>query len=60
MNFLFDLMFCLLTLRTLDFTGIDSPYEIPENPDDVLHTSQKSVAECSQQLVDLLVKQVAS
>jgi len=29
-----------------EFTGIDSPYEIPVEPDLVLHTGTKSVREC--------------
>lgn len=31
-----------------DFTGIDSPYELPENPDIIIDTQNKSVAECAQ------------
>ncbi len=42
----------------LDFTGIDSPYEPPLNPHETMQTSEKSVIECTQQLVDLLVSQV--
>ena len=29
-----------------DFTGIDSPYEPPENPDIIINTQDKSVSEC--------------
>jgi len=31
-----------------DFTGIDSPYEPPENPEVVINTKDKSVNECVQ------------
>ena len=30
--------------RITDFTGISAPYEIPENPDLVIHTGNESVA----------------
>ena len=30
-----------------DFTGIDSPYEIPQNPELVLDSSKQSVSECA-------------
>ncbi|XP_046452990.1 bifunctional 3'-phosphoadenosine 5'-phosphosulfate synthase 2-like [Daphnia pulex] len=40
-----------------NFTGIDSPYEPPLNPHETMQTSEKSVIECTQQLVDLLVSQ---
>ncbi|KAI5862666.1 adenylylsulfate kinase [Durotheca rogersii] len=33
------------------FTGIDSPYEPPENPDIVLRTDQASVEDCVAQVV---------
>jgi len=31
-----------------DFTGIDSPYEPPENPEVVIDTQNKSVSDCVQ------------
>ena len=34
-----------------DFTGIDSPYETPENPEILLDTSQKSVSDCVGEVV---------
>jgi adenylyl-sulfate kinase len=34
-----------------DFTGIDSPYEPPENPDVIIDTQNKSVDECVQQIL---------
>ena len=38
-----------------NFTGIDSPYEIPENPDIVLDTEKWSEIEC----VELLLGEIA-
>ena len=38
------------------FTGIDSPYEPPKNPDLVLKTATSTVDECVQELVKLLEK----
>jgi len=29
-----------------EFTGIDSPFEVPDNPDLTLHTGEQSVQEC--------------
>ncbi len=39
-----------------DFTGIDSPYEEPMNPELVLDTGKLSVDECAGKIVDLLEK----
>eukprot|EP00092_Neocalanus_flemingeri_P040128 GFUD01043710.1.p1 GENE.GFUD01043710.1~~GFUD01043710.1.p1 ORF type:complete len:634 (+),score=158.03 GFUD01043710.1:189-2090(+) len=36
------------------FTGIDQPYEAPENPDLVVKTMEKSVAECVEQIVQAM------
>lgn len=36
------------------FTGVTSPYEAPEHPDAVIDTSQHSVEEC----VDLILQQL--
>jgi adenylylsulfate kinase len=35
-----------------DFTGIDSPYEPPENPDAIIDTQDKSVSECVQLILE--------
>ena len=35
-----------------DFTGIDSPYEPPENPDVIIDTQNKSVSECVQLILE--------
>lgn len=39
-----------------DFTGIDSPYEAPENPDLRLDTIRLSVNECLNRLIDHLIE----
>ena len=39
-----------------DFTGIDSTYEAPENPAIHIDTSDKSIEQCAQQVVDYLVE----
>ena len=36
------------------FTGIDAPYEAPENPELVVHTDRHSVEECAQIVVNYL------
>jgi adenylylsulfate kinase len=35
-----------------DFTGIDSPYEYPKNPDVIIDTKDKSVSECVQLILE--------
>ena len=35
-----------------DFTGIDSPYEPPENPDVIIDTQNKSLSECVQFILE--------
>lgn len=42
-----------------DFTGISSPYEVPENPDIVVDTSKNSVEECVDYLIRELEKFMA-
>jgi len=37
-----------------DFTGIDSPFEEPENPELVLDTGELSVEECVERIIALL------
>lgn len=39
-----------------EFTGISSPYEVPEKPDLVLETGVHSVKECVEMILDLLRK----
>ncbi|KAA3626763.1 MAG: adenylyl-sulfate kinase [Proteobacteria bacterium] len=38
-----------------DFTGINSPYEPPDNPELAVETEQLSVAECADRVMDLLL-----
>ena len=39
-----------------NFTGIDSPYEVPENPDLVLNTVELTAQQCAEKVIDLIVK----
>lgn len=39
-----------------NFTGIDSPYETPENPQIHIKTSKKSVEECINKIIEHLIK----
>ena len=39
-----------------DFTGIDSAYEAPENPIIHVHTADKSIEQCAQQIIDHLIE----
>ena len=41
-----------------DFTGIDSPFEPPENPDIVLNTERHTVEECVEMCVEYVVEEV--
>lgn len=38
-----------------NFTGISAPYETPEHPDLVLHTSNHTIAESVGQVIDLII-----
>jgi adenylylsulfate kinase-like enzyme len=40
------------------FTGIDSPYEIPENPDLILDTEKMSVDDCADMVLALIRKNI--
>lgn len=40
----------------LDFTGVDSPYEVPNNPDIVINTGVISPEECANQLLDYVLQ----
>mmetsp|Transcript_7023 Transcript_7023/g.11459 ORF Transcript_7023/g.11459 Transcript_7023/m.11459 type:complete len:214 (+) Transcript_7023:53-694(+) len=37
-----------------NFTGVSAPFEAPENPELILDTSEKSVDECTIELIDYL------
>jgi bifunctional enzyme CysN/CysC len=41
-----------------DFTGIDSPYEPPENPDLVVDTENNDIETCVKQIVDYVIDHV--
>lgn len=41
------------------FTGIDQPYEKPENPDLVLKTAERTVEECAMQVAEMLMENVS-
>ena len=47
-------------LHTAGFTGIDSSYEAPENPDLVLKTNEQTLEECVDQLVTFLQERVSN
>jgi len=36
------------------FTGIDQPYELPENPEVIINTENRTVDDCVQQIVEIL------
>ena len=38
------------------FTGIDSPYEEPENPELNIHTAEKSVAESVDEIISYMLE----
>ena len=40
-----------------DFTGIDSTYDVPENPEIHVKTAQLSIQECAEQIVNYLAEQ---
>lgn len=42
-----------------DFTGIDSPYEPPVNPDLIVDTANNDIDTCVQQIVDYIEKTVS-
>jgi adenylylsulfate kinase len=37
-----------------DFTGIDSPYEKPENPEITINTHKSTIDECVEQITEYL------
>ena len=40
-----------------DFTGIDSTYDVPKNPEIHVKTAEQSVEECAKQIVNYLAQQ---
>ena len=41
------------------FTGIDQPYEKPDNPELVINTESRPVHDCVQQIIETLQKDVS-
>lgn len=41
-----------------EFTGVTSPYEVPENPEIVLNTHKESVEECATKVLEYLELQI--
>ncbi|GAG36932.1 unnamed protein product [marine sediment metagenome] len=39
-----------------NFTGVDDPYEEPENPELILDTDKESIDECAQRVMEKLGK----
>lgn len=39
-----------------DFTGIDSCYDVPQKPEIHVHSANKSIKECAEQVVNYLIK----
>lgn len=42
-----------------NFTGLDSPYEKPENPDVIIHTDKLSIEDSMEVLLNALVKRIS-
>jgi 3'(2'),5'-bisphosphate nucleotidase len=42
-----------------DFTGIDSPYEIPSNPDVTVHTLNSDAGSCAEKILTKILKRSA-
>lgn len=38
-----------------NFTGISSPFEVPQHPDVHIHTDKFTIEECAQQVVDVIM-----
>lgn len=41
-----------------NFTGIDSPFEVPENPDVVVKTNEESLEECAEKVLKVVLKKI--
>lgn len=41
-----------------NFTGIDSPFEVPENPDIVVNTATYSISQCLNKLIEKIEPQI--
>ncbi len=45
--------------KLLGFTGIDSPYEAPENPSLTIHTENKTIEESASKLFAFIIEKIA-
>ena len=41
-----------------NFTGIDSPFELPKNPDLIVDTSSSSIEECTNKILDFIIPKI--
>ncbi len=41
-----------------NFTGISSPFEVPENPDIIVNTAELTLEESTQKILDFLIKEI--
>ncbi|MDD2387951.1 MAG: adenylyl-sulfate kinase [Bacteroidales bacterium] len=41
-----------------NFTGIDSPFELPKNPDLIVDTSSYSIEECTNKILDFIIPKI--
>ncbi|MCD4795158.1 MAG: adenylyl-sulfate kinase [Bacteroidales bacterium] len=41
-----------------NFTGISSPFEVPENPDIIVNTAELTLEESTQKILDFLIKKI--
>jgi adenylylsulfate kinase len=44
--------------KICDFTGIDSPFEVPENPDLTINTGELSIEDSAQKLLEYILPRV--
>jgi adenylyl-sulfate kinase len=42
-----------------NFTGIDSPYEVPKNPDVVIHTHKNTIEESMRILLEVVIPKIS-
>lgn len=40
-----------------EFTGISSPYEVPENPEIIVRSGEDSVESCTNKIIDYLIRE---
>lgn len=41
-----------------NFTGIDSPFEVPEKPDVVVKTNEESLESCTSRILEVILKKI--